>query len=572
MLDATISAAIAAERAGARGNWRRFVAASGLSPEAQAVITRVLRRSRLWPWESLAVAEELVGHFAAASACGVSPAQAVEEFGDPILTARLIRRAMLRQRSRRWHVLRWIRRGLVGVVLLYAMLSAYFYSGRPNPTVDYIGVMNHGTLQTPMDQRAWPMYRQAILAMGRPAWPEFLAANPEGPAWRDLARFIADHADAIASIRTGTGRPAMGFVLGPRGSIEDPAIYRRLPRSDAMLLDSEDWRFIQDIRRLGIVLSLDAKAARLAGDAPRLMSDITALLDMAEQLRPPTATLLESLAGVNVDYWAIQQIDATLVGSPLLLGDAQLTQLAGRIGQWQTASDLLRLTGDRLIFEDLVQHVYTDDGVGDGRITPDGLLRVRLSFAEPGLREFVAAPLSLLRVASRKEMLQKFDGFISLKELELHRPARDLSGEADRRKLRIDSQPDELSTQFGVITTFFANPYIGGSEILLGNRDGVIVGIALERFHRLHGQFPQTLDELVPTFLPAIPADRITGNPVKYLLRAGKPVVYSVGADRIDNSGKPGTGMFGPDPTIAALWPPMRAIIRGDWILYPHAK
>jgi hypothetical protein len=423
-----------------------------------------------------------------------------------------------------------------------------------------------------MDQRAWPLYRQAIVAMGRPEWPDFLTANPDGPAWPMLAEFVAAHPDAIEAVRLGAARAALGFVLGPHGSIEDPTLFRRFPRSEKTLLDSEDWRFVQDLRRLGIILCLDAKAARLANDGPRLMSDIAALLDMAEQLRHPTATLMESLAGVNVDYWAIQQIDATLVRTPALLTDAQLAQLAGRIGQWQTASDLLRLTGDRLIFEDLVQHVYTDDGAGNGRITAEGLLQIRLSFADPGFAEFVAAPLSLLEVASRKDVLQKYDEFISLKELELHRPARDLIGEGDRRALRFESNPDQLSTQFGVITTFFANPYIGGSEILLGNRDGVIVGIALERFRRLHGHYPATLDQLVPTLLSAVPPDRITGNPIKYLLRADKPLIYSVGADRVDNGGRPGIGLNGPDLTIAALWPPMRMVIPGDWILYPHAR
>ena len=261
-----------------------------------------------------------------------------------------------------------------------------------------------------------------------------------------------------------------------------------------------------------------------------------------------------------------------LVDSPGLLSDRQLGQLSGRLSQWRTASDFLRLTGDQLIFEDLLQHVYTADGHGDGRMTPAGWLRVRLSFAEPNFADFVSAPLSLLQVASRRRTLEKYDRLVELKVSELNRPARDLTGEADRRTLCHEAHPDQLSTAFGVITTSFANPYIGGSEILLGDRDGVVVAIALERYRRLHGYYPQTLAGLVPQFLPAIPADRITGNPVKYLLRAGKPLVYSVGSDRIDNHGTPGVGMFGPDPTIAAIWPPMMTVVQGDWILFPHEK
>jgi hypothetical protein len=559
-------------RGAASRDWRRIVAESRLPAEAQAVVGRVVRRCRLRRGESAAIAEELLGHFADAWAGGIATAKVVAEFGDPDRAAGLIRRAMLRRRSRAWHVLRWVRRGLVVVLLMYAVLAGYFYLGRPNPRVDYLAELNYPVLQTPIGQRAWPMYRQAILKMSRPDWPEIIGMPPDGPAWPALAEFVAANGDGIELTRRAADKPVLGFILGPHGSIEDPPIYRRLPRSAGTLLDPEDWRFIPDLRRLGLILSLDAKAARLAGDGPRFVSDIIALLNMAHQLRSATATLSESLAGVNIDYFAVEQMDAMLVYSPTLLGDQQLCQLSDGISQWRTASDFLRLSGDRLLFEDLLQHVYTDNGAGDGRMTPAGWLRTRLSFAEPNLADFVAAPLSLLQVASRRQMLQKYDRFIELKESELRRPARDVVGEADRRKLRFDSHPDQLSTAFNMITTYFGNPYIGGSEILLGDRDGVIVGIALERYRRRQGDYPQSLNALVPAFLPAIPADRITGNPVKYLLRKGRPLVYSVGSDRIDNSGFPGSGFYGPDPTVAALWPPMRAVIRGDWILYPHAK
>jgi hypothetical protein len=75
--------------------------------------------------------------------------------------------------------------------------------------------------------------------------------------------------------------------------------------------------------------------------------------------------------------------------------------------------------------------------------------------------------------------------------------------------------------------------------------------------------------------LPSVPADRITGDPVRYALVDGKPVVYSVGADRVDDGGrpaKPSHGRSSTDPSAAAVWdvPPAKAP-RGDWVLYPPA-
>jgi hypothetical protein len=103
----------------------------------------------------------------------------------------------------------------------------------------------------------------------------------------------------------------------------------------------------------------------------------------------------------------------------------------------------------------------------------------------------------------------------------------------------------------------------------------VLVGIALELHRRRHGRDPAALSELTPHFLPAVPADRITGEPVKYRLVDGRPVVYSVGTDRQDDGGLPPRAMvYGrsiPQSPKAAQWvtPSNPADAAGDWILYP---
>ena len=44
----------------------------------------------------------------------------------------------------------------------------------------------------------------------------------------------------------------------------------------------------------------------------------------------------------------------------------------------------------------------------------------------------------------------------------------------------------------------------------------------------------ERLDQLVPDLLPAVPADRLDGQPIRYVVRDGRPVVYSIGRDRND--------------------------------------
>jgi hypothetical protein len=57
----------------------------------------------------------------------------------------------------------------------------------------------------------------------------------------------------------------------------------------------------------------------------------------------------------------------------------------------------------------------------------------------------------------------------------------------------------------------------------------VLTGIALERYRLKHGTIPQTLEALVPEFLPEVPKDIYDGEPLRYqVLPDGAPHVWSI--------------------------------------------
>ena len=65
------------------------------------------------------------------------------------------------------------------------------------------------------------------------------------------------------------------------------------------------------------------------------------------------------------------------------------------------------------------------------------------------------------------------------------------------------------------------------------------VACALERFRLAHGDYPETLAALAPSFLEHIPHDLINGQPLHYRRTAeGKFILYSVGWDEMDDGGK----------------------------------
>ena len=72
----------------------------------------------------------------------------------------------------------------------------------------------------------------------------------------------------------------------------------------------------------------------------------------------------------------------------------------------------------------------------------------------------------------------------------------------------------------------------------------------LERYRLAHGQYPETLEALVPQFADRLPHDIIGGQPLKYhRTKEGQFVLYSIGWNEKDDGGVPG-----------------KTIAEGDWV------
>jgi hypothetical protein len=108
-------------------------------------------------------------------------------------------------------------------------------------------------------------------------------------------------------------------------------------------------------------------------------------------------------------------------------------------------------------------------------------------------------------------------------------------------KLPLEKQPPAMQNlqlkvqqarqQFDIVTalimpamTKVAERYRRG----VGNLRCAFVAAALERYRRKHGRWPETLDALVPNYLPAVPTDPQDGKPLRFKRRPDGVVVYSV--------------------------------------------
>jgi len=67
--------------------------------------------------------------------------------------------------------------------------------------------------------------------------------------------------------------------------------------------------------------------------------------------------------------------------------------------------------------------------------------------------------------------------------------------------------------------------------------DCEITSIAVLRYRQDTGAFPDTLTQLVPTYITEVPPDSFDGLPLRYLHDDGGFTVYSIGPNKKDDGG-----------------------------------
>jgi len=616
------------------------LAAADLPPKASSLIRQTVQKTRLWKIEKAQVADELIAHFHDGRDADAPDQNLTQHFGDPAVTAKLIRRAKKRSRSLSAKAYVWTRRAAAALVLLYVVVAVRFYVGSPKVTVDYLVQVNADALAVPIEDQAWPIYRQAWTeTRAKGDWEAMPSMDDESEGghggmlwpgdegWPAIAAFLEKHEPLLDALRRGGQKPGLGLLaqleadfdpadalaLGWEGFNDDDA-----PAGTAAerLIDGSLINVL--LPHLGVMrlsarlLQLDTRAALEQGDADRAVANVQAMLGLARQAAEHR-TLINGLVGISIHKIACITVQEALTQTPQAFSDQQLQQLAHAFAAF-SVRHLMRTNSERLMFEDLIQRTYTDDGHGDGRMTATGMRVLRIvtndftSLSEDLRRAWwdggnedswalkivghTALPAMSAATASRKETLKHLDKLMILSEAAYAQPYRFNPRDA------LDDEMESWGTRHRIRYPMLHALMFGmgatrrHTELVEGRHDGSMIGIALELYRREHGRWPETLSELSPTFLPTIPVDRVTGEPLHYRVAEGTsketserapgnasggggwPLVYSVGGDRDDDGGRPPyykdtekTRNHG-----AAFWDewgqddPGR---EGDWVIYP---
>jgi hypothetical protein len=417
---------------------------------------------------------------------------------------------------------------------------------------NYAAKLNEPTLAIPEEQRAWPVYVRALAVL----------EGHEAAAGIDLGDI--DEAERRQAALELSWRAAsmehLGFVLqnaddpvfGPvRAAREKRPWEPREPAANPYLI-------VVLLSHLAVLTDLAREVRQdLAStkDPQRVVQNVRTLLGMARHAREQPMIITE-LAAAQMIVQTLDQLLELLATDPGALDDESLRALAGTVGSVDTRGRLdLALRTDGYMIADLIQRIYPPDPEPDDQLSEEGAYGLAALILDAGPHE----PEDIDRLAPvLRVMVARHSGIVEEKrrifEL-LHRQAQ--LNLWDDELVQIQADIDERLSDGNRFVPIAVNTPCVSSAVLRLEwaaqlRDAALVAIALELHRRGHGEYPESLDALVPEFLGRIPRDVFDGGPIKYRLVEPGPIVYSIGPNRRDNGGTP-----------PLLHPP----IRGRWTL-----
>lgn len=554
-----------------------IVRGSGLPTALQNAVLAVSGKLRLNAAERADVARELCAHFRDGLEAGASEGELIARFGDAKSAAMLISRAKRRQRGPVYQTLRRMAQGVgvLAVVMLvaYVYLAARFFLVSPSPSVDYLVQLNAQATSVPAEHRAWPGIKAAMLATSR-ASSESIGRNaslpycaPDSEEFRSAKLELAALQGPLETLRTAAKLPVLGRELTRHGDM-DPELAAHLKID---LAPSERDAFdrlligvllpeLGELRRYARLLCFDARLAAETGDGERAAESIRAVFDIARLIRQQP-TLISDLVSQAIMTMGVSTLAEVLLRHPEALSDGTLIELAHVLSMYASlAGDMeggplsLSLHGERAMFMDAVQHIYSDDGRGDGRLTARGLRTlsqlVTISVqgggedSGAGFGTMAVGPVVAAVASGRLRTVSEYDEVMRLVENRATTPMWKwtIASSADLAVVARTSKGIGGPLDVGRLLTPALDRYVIGCNTSAMTREAGLTMIALELHRRRHGSFPERLEDLGRNVLPVRPIDRFTGQLLRYR-RSGdgaesRYVLYSVGTDYTDDGGR----------------------------------
>jgi hypothetical protein len=290
---------------------------------------------------------------------------------------------------------------------------------------------------------------------------------------------------------------------------------------------------------------LQAEDGNLDGALTSCRSLLNAVRMTADDLSPTGQ--LNSLLNLNMAVLQIQRVLGQGEPSP-----AALAGLQQRLDEEYNRPTLLTiLRGKRAEVAEVMR------ALDDGRLTTETVARSFLTDTNPPRvtgYELIDAWLHRLKGNGwRRSYAASYLHYLT-QLIELAKPSPD----------GLRQRAGEVAAARAALPTALMKCGAGLDQMIARERESwallltASAALAAERFRQQRGRWPESLGELTPEYLKMAPADPFDGQPLRYRQLADGVVIYSIGPNGVDDSGKlAGEFPEAPDTDLGVrLWDP----------------
>ena len=494
--------------------------------------------------------------------------------------------------ARRRPVLRVISLVVLALVLVYAAFAIYLAT-RP-VIISFDAVQKfRDSLPKPAKpaDAAWPAYRDALVLLGwengsqrDPVVRDSLGNGPGQEGWSEISAWVDANQRGIVAARAASKRPMFGFPLAQERTGADAAFFPEAAGESQPGMDNSNREQfpmftvslpqLPTLRGLANVFLADMFRAAEQGDGERATQDIEAAMALSIHV-PEGRLLISDLVGMAIRARTARDVVAMLEWKPEVFTDAQLKRLQTALRSVPPALERIEVASERLLYEDVAQRFYSDDGSGDGWFVPTWKqltflqdvssvsAGARPSAAQPWVyATFVGAlrPVSVWAVAGRRDTLDRHAEFMrGLEQVPNASPREALaaSKELDAR-FCMDGADRRAATRYflqsvtlpalTVATVNFARDR--------AHRQMACAAIAAELFRRANKRWPNSAAELAAFNDGTAPMDPWGEGPIKVAADGPGFRMWSVSRNGTDDGGDPGQ---------------TREDEAGDWVFFAPA-
>jgi len=256
-------------------------------------------------------------------------------------------------------------------------------------------------------------------------------------------------------------------------------------------------------------------------------------------------TIIEQLVGIAISALAHEQIKNIIATQQPSATD--LKQIQQQLSQiYQQGYPLMNIEGERLIFLDIVQSVFTDGGPGGGHLIPQRWSRWMDNendfemWKDLGLLTPLYTAASMVH-ARRDETLSKANEFYN-------RCAENAKITPYEKHIRKLEGPEKMLFSLPEYRYFLLRYFMPAldrvSELVYRGKtshEATVTILALKRYRLDNKEYPAGLDKLVTSgYLKELPMDPFSDKPLIYKRTDGDFILYSFSHNLTDDGGEPG--------------------------------